>query len=321
MMFRMQNGRFRYRPTGQTAKARRAPRRGGDGRAAAAGAGRRPAEAGGERSRVPAIDGAVRVLRYLATRAEGGGVTEIGRACHLSKSSAHGIVKALEAHGFVVTVDPSKRYVLGAALVQLAEAARSQHTAVLLARPLLEEVARETRLACFLAVPYDATEFLVLEKAESSRAIKVTVSVGERFPLTAGALGKTYLAWLPEAEVREILRRVPLPRMTPRSIRSTPLYRAELERVRRRGFGTNYNEYYAGTNALAAPVFDPSGRVVLLLLTVGFAADLPAARMTTYGRLLRAAADRVTEALGGRPPKPQESGGGAEPQSSEKKSP
>lgn len=256
-----------------------------------------------ERSRVPAVDGAVRVLRYLATRAEGVGVTEIGRACRLSKSTAHGIVKALEAHGFVVTVDHSKRYVLGAGLVQLAEAARSQRTAVLLARPLLEEVARTTRLACFLAVPYSPTEFLVLEKAESSRALKVTVSVGERFPLTAGSLGKAYLAWLPEAEVREILRRVPLPRMTSRSIRLPRLYLAELGRVRRQGFGANYDEYYAGTHALAAPVFDPSGRVVLLLLTVGFAADLPASRMTPDGRLLRAAADRVTEALGGRPPK------------------
>lgn len=33
--------------------------------------------------------------------------------------------------------------------------------------------------------------------------------------------------------------------------------------------------------------------------TVGFAAELPAAKMTECGRLLRAAADRVTEALEG----------------------
>lgn len=54
---------------------------------------------------------------------------------------------------------------------------------------------------------------------------------------------------------------------------------------------------------MAAPVFDASGQVVLLLLTVGFAAELPAAKMTECGRLLCAAADRVTEALGGRPPR------------------
>lgn len=72
----------------------------------------------GERSRVPAIDAGVRVLRHLAGRAEGAGVSEISRECGLSKSTAHGIVK----------------------------------------------------------------ESLILEKAESSRGVRVTVSVGERFP-------------------------------------------------------------------------------------------------------------------------------------------
>lgn len=255
------------------------------------------------RTRVPAIDAAVRVLRYLATRADPAGVSEIGRACGLSKSTAHGIVKALQAHRFVAPVDGSKRYFLGAGLVELAEAVRSQENAAVVARSSLERLARRLRLACFLVVPYGATEFLILEKAESARAIKVTVSVGERFPLTAGSLGKAYLAWRSDDEVREILKMVPLPRQTTQAIRSPRAYLAELAKVRRQGFGESYQEYYAGNHALAAPVFDPRGRVVLLLLTVGFAADLPATRMKAYGRLLRAAADRVTAALGGRPPR------------------
>lgn len=249
---------------------------------------------------MPAIDAAVRVLQRLAGGGDGLGVSELARACGLSKSTAHGVVKALETHGLVVTVDGTKRYVLGPALVELAEAVRSQGQAVGLARPHLERLARRLRLACFLVVPYSGTEFLILEKAESTRAIKVTVSVGERFPLTAGSLGKAYLAWRPEAEVRRLLRRVPLP---PRTAQRTARgYLAELARVRRQGFGESYQEYYRGNHALAAPVFDRAGRVVLLLLTVGFAADLPAGRMRAYGRLLRAAADRVTTRLGGSPP-------------------
>jgi IclR family KDG regulon transcriptional repressor len=273
--------------------------RGGLGRVPGHGRWERPPE----RSRVPAIDAAVRVLRCLAGQPEGLGVSEISRECGLSKSTAHGIVKALEAHRFVVAVNHTKRYVLGAGLVQLAEAVRSERAAVLLAHPHLEAFARRTHLACFLAVPYGESEFLILEKAESSRGVRVTVSVGERFPLTAGSLGKAYLAWRPEPEVKEILRRVPLPRMTARSIRSAAGYLAELRKVRRQGFGINFDEYYPGNHAVAAPVFGSAGQVMLLLLTVGFGAELPALRMTECGRLLRAAADRVTEALGGRVPR------------------
>jgi DNA-binding IclR family transcriptional regulator len=256
---------------------------------------------------VPAIDAAARVLRYLAEQGDDAGVSDIGRACHLSKSSAHAIVKALELHGFVAVAPHAKRYTLGAGVVQLAEAFRHQRAAVQLARPALADVARRTRLACFLAVPYSVRDFLILEKAESAHAIKVTVAVGERFPLTAGALGKAYLAWLPEAQVRAILKMVPPARGIVRPLPATQTYLDELRRVRRQGFGANYGEYYAGTHALSAPVFDASGRVVLLLLTVGLADDLPAARMTEHGRLLRAAADRVTAAVGGHRPDGAES--------------
>lgn len=251
---------------------------------------------------VPAVASAVRVLRYLAVCVQGAGVSEIARGCDLSKSTAHGVVKTLEAHGLLVALDGTKRYVLGGALLELAEAVRRQRTIAQVALPCLEEVARRLRLACFLAVPYDARDFLIVEKAESAQEIKVTVSVGERFPLSAAALGKAYLAWRPASEVREILARVPLQRLTARSIKSVGAYLVELEKVRRQGFGESYEEHYVGNNALAAPVFDPSGRVVVVLLTVGFAADLPPVRMKAYGRVLRAAADRVTEMLGGRPP-------------------
>jgi DNA-binding IclR family transcriptional regulator len=272
----------------------------------------RDRRSGREGSRVPAIDAAARVLAHLAA-GEGAGVSDIGRACRLSKSSAHAIVKALEAARFLVALGDTKRYVLGAGLVELGEAAARQRTAVLVARPHLERVACRLRLACFLVVPYTASEFLLVEKAESSRAIKVTVSVGERFPLTAGSLGKAYLAWQPGEVVRGALRAAPLTGRAAQILRSRVAYLAELAAVRRQGFAESYEEYYAGNNALAAPVFDHNGRVVLLLLTVGFTAAMPATRMKRYGRLLRAAAERVTQALGGRRPgrpSPGEDGAG-----------
>ena len=238
-------------------------------------------------------------MSHLAEGEGRAGATS-ARACHLSKSSAHAIVKALEAARLLVALGDTKRYVLGAGVVELGEAAGRQRTAVLVARPHLEHVARRLRLACFLVVPYTASEFLLIEKAESSRAIKVTVSVGERSPLTAGSLGKAFLAWQPREIVREALRAAPLTGRAGEVLRSRVAYLAELATVRRQGFAESYEEYYAGNNALAAAVFDHSGRVVLLLLTVGFTAAMPATRMKRYGRLLRAAAERVTRALGGR---------------------
>ena len=260
----------------------------------------RDRRSGREGSRVPAIDAAARVLAHLAA-------SEGRRQRHRPGLSPQQVERPRHRQGagggpLSVAFGDTKRYVLGAGLVELGEAAARQRTAVLVARPHLEQVARRLRLACFLVVPYTASEFLLVEKAESSRAIKVTVAVGERFPLTAGSLGKAYLAWQPGEVVREALRAAPLTGRAGQLLRSRVAYLAELATVRRQGFAESYEEYYAGNNALAAPVFDHKGRVVLLLLTVGFTAAMPATRMKHYGRLLRAAAERVTRALGGPAP-------------------
>jgi len=257
-------------------------------------------------SHTPAVHAAIRILRGLRESPEPIGVSEVARLTGLNKSTVHGIMRTLVAEEFLTEVAHTKRYRLGAALVELAEAVRGPRAGVALARPYLDELARELNLACFLAVPYAEREFLLVERAESSHGIRVTVSVGERFPLTAGALGKAYLAWQPTPVVLDAIARLRLPTRTPTSIRRTSRYLEELAKVRAQGFGESYGEYQTDTNALAAPVFGASGNIALLLLTVGFPRELPLALMKRHGRRLREVADRVTRTLGGVQPARQE---------------
>ncbi len=255
---------------------------------------------------VPAVAAAARILRHIKDHPEGLGVTHVAQKAQLSKSTVHGIIKTLEAEGFLVEVADTRRYRLGGTLLELAEALRAGRPSLAVVRPYLDGLARELGLACFIAAPHSDSEFLILEKSESPSGIRVTVSVGERFPLTAGALGKAYLAWQPPARAREIIERVGLPVRTPASIRAMGPYLAQLDRVRAEGYAECYGEYDPRTHALAAPVFDAAGGVALLLLTVGFPTDLDERVMRRHGKTLRAVADRVTGALGGgaRPPEP-----------------
>jgi IclR family KDG regulon transcriptional repressor len=248
---------------------------------------------------VRAVAAAAKILRHIKDHPEGLGVTHVSRKSQLSKSTVHGIIKTLEGEGFLVEVDDTRRYRLGGALLELADALRAERPSLAVIRPHLDALAREIGLACFIAAPYSENEFLILEKSESARAIRVTVSVGERFPLTAGALGKAYLAWQPTDRALEIIERVGLPVRTRTSIRATAPYLAELDRVRAEGFAECHGEYDPRTHALAAPVFDAAGDAVLVLLTVGFPSDLDDHIMARHGKTLRAVADRVTHALGG----------------------
>ena len=250
----------------------------------------------------PAVLAAIRIMRLLRETGRPMGVTEIARTLDLNKSTAHGIVATLVGEHFLFELDDTRKYQLGAALMDLAEAARGPHA--LTARPFVDAYAAEGGLTGFLAIPYSKIEFLIIHRAEGSGSgFQLTLRVGERFPLTAGALGKAYLAWQPAHTILEIIARVGLAGRTAASITHTAAYLEELAAVRKSGYGESREEYHSGIKAIASPIFDDTGRVVLLVLAAGLSQDLPATNMKKQGLRLRGVAESVTKALGGAVPR------------------
>lgn len=90
---------------------------------------------------------------------------------------------------------------------------------------------------------------------------------------------------------------------TAHTITDPARFRAEIARIQREGYATSAEESTIGTNALAAPVFDGDGKILLVLSAVGFTGSLAPASMRTLGRALRDTADRITRTLGGIPPR------------------
>ena len=246
----------------------------------------------------PSVIAAIRIMRLLRETGRPLGVSDIARTLDLNKSTAHGIISTMVSEHFLAEVEDSRRYQLGASLVELAEAVRGPMFEV--ARPFIVAFSQEAGLASFLATPYSNSEFLILYRSEGSAAgFRLTLSVGERFPLTAGALGKAFLAWQPAHTALEIIRRIGLPGRTRTSITQCGEFLKELRAVRSRGYGESREEYHAGIKGLAAPVFDSAGKVVLLLTAAALSQDLSPAKMKSRGTRLSAVADDVTRALGG----------------------
>ena len=105
------------------------------------------------------------------------------------------------------------------------------------------------------------------------------------------------LAALPPAE-RKGLPRTRLTRHTERTITSAAALARELEDVARRGYATAYEELERGYVAVGAAVCDPEGRPQAALSVGGPTVRLPASRVPALGRQVRAAAQRISAALG-----------------------
>ena len=107
------------------------------------------------------------------------------------------------------------------------------------------------------------------------------------------------LAALPQAERKEVLGpRTRLARHTDRTITSTAALAREIAEVEHRGYATASEELERGYVAVGAAVCDHEGRPIAAVSVGGPTVRLPASRFPTLGRQVKAAAARISSALG-----------------------
>lgn len=249
--------------------------------------------------RVPALEQAIRILRYLGGRTHRPwGVSELSRALQVNKSTCFAILKTLEQHGLVVADRATKKYALGTALIELGGAAASQVGGAVVAKPFLQELSRDLRLTCLLGRRVQ-DRVIVIDRVEAEADFRVTVPIGQAFPLVEGALGKSLLAHVRETELERILRAT---QEGPKGGRGmdVAVLRRELLVIRRRGVAISFGEVQAGIHSVAAPIFDAHGEPALAVGVVGLASSLPPKVLAPCGRRVREEAVLITRALGGR---------------------
>jgi DNA-binding IclR family transcriptional regulator len=254
--------------------------------------------------RVPAVRNALAVLDFLREVGnEPRTVSEIARATDLNVSTCFNILKTLE-DGRVIAFDPAqKTYRLGLRLVELASVVdvRAQIT-----RQVMDEarrIAGAVGLGCFLMGLDDRAEaFVVFDKIESAKQIRVTIDHGARFPITGSLASKAWFAWAAPEEIARLMAEHQMTKHTDRSITDIAVFEAELARTRERGYSTSVGEYYPGHNAVAAPVFNADGSPAFLLVVVGAEAHLGAAELDRVGAEVVAGAERATKRIGGQHP-------------------
>jgi len=248
---------------------------------------------------VPAVETAIKLLNYLKADAQGQrSLAEVCDALDIPRSSGFNIMKTMEKYGFVRFDNDSKRYSLGWALVELGARASEQMSYVEVLRPYLRALGRATGLTCVLA-QRAGDNLIMLDKVESSNDIRVTATVGQLYPLAAGALGKVLMAYLDVEAIQSYVARRGLPRATQNAITDVGVFLEELVEVRRVGFAKSFEEYVRGVNVVASPIFDSAGRVELAVAALGLTSALPVEQVEEFGSKVLTVARQMTSALGG----------------------
>lgn len=229
------------------------------------------------------------------------GIADIADGLGMSRSTTHRYVITLVALGFLEQ-GASRKYRLGLRVTDLGMAALNSTGLREHARPFLEELRQRTSYTVNVAV-LDGSEVLYVDRARSFRRgqhkIDLNLRPGSRLPAYCTSLGKILLAYLPEAEQRDLLGELQLTRRGPNSVRSKKALRIELEQIREEGLAVNDEELADGLFSMAAPIRNESKEVVAAINMAVHSSMISLEELVdALGPHLVATADHISARLG-----------------------
>ncbi|MFE4862308.1 IclR family transcriptional regulator [Streptomyces sp. NPDC056670] len=202
---------------------------------------------------IQSLERAAAMLRLLAGGERRLGLSDVASSLGLAKGTAHGILRTLQAEGFVEQDPASGRYQLGAELLRLGNSYLDVHE--LRARALVwtDDLARSSGESVYVGVLHQQGVLIMhhVFRPDDSRQV---LEVGAMQPLHSTALGKVLSAYDPVAHTEAVDNAHEA--FTPGTVTSADGFEELLALTRARGWGSDVEETWVGVASVAAPIHD-----------------------------------------------------------------
>lgn len=250
---------------------------------------------------VQSVERAIMILKSFSADEPELGVGELSRRLDLAKSTVFRLLSTLEASGLITQNPETGRYRLGVELIGLANNVMACSNLRRVAQPYLSRLADTVQETVSLSI-LDRNEAVNVEQFVPPGRLVVRVGwVGRRMPVHAVSAGRAIIAFWPEEEVARLLDG-DLEQLTPHTITDLQAIRAELARVRERGYATAFEELEEGLNAMATPVRDHRADVIASISVSGPASRLTPERISQIAPDAIQTAEQISREIGYRSP-------------------
>ena len=203
-----------------------------------------------ERSPAPAVSRALRILTLLE-QAEGAALPlgDIARGIDAAKSSTFNLCQALEEGGMIARANGG--YQLGRRTVELGGAYIAQFNQMREFYRFCEEADLLRHEVVQIAMLH-GTEAVYLARHEGRAPMRLTASIGSRFPAAPTAVGNALLTTLTDSEIAARFSGPQhFPQLTERSVRTVPALLTKIRAARERGYAVDDNEVHPGIFGVA----------------------------------------------------------------------
>ena len=256
-----------------------------------------PAPSGG----VQSVRRSAALLRALSrTPTAGARLTDLAEALALDRTTVHRLLQTLSDEGLVEQDQTSKRYHLGLDFFALAAAASNRYDIQEVAATAVVKLAETLGDTVFFSLRSHYDSICVEANKGTFPVRMLTMDIGARTPLGAGATGIAFIAPLPDDEVQEVLHHNAA-RLQKYGGHAPERVLAAIQRFREVGFAFDDGRGTNGVHAIAVPLPDRRGRP-LTVLTVAASADrMPLHRRSTIAAAIQAESARIADAMWRKP--------------------
>ena len=196
------------------------------------------------------------------------GEGEVARETTLSPSTVGRIMAYMKEMGILNQDTENHLYMMGSKVLAWAGIYMVTSDVRTIALPVMVRLQEQTRETISLYI-LEGSERVCVERLESPETVRIVARVGRRIPLYAGSAGKVFLAFMPENRREMILRDIDLVPMTVRTITDVDALRANLSKVRERGYAVSRGEWIIDASGTAAPIFDQRGQITAAISISG----------------------------------------------------
>jgi DNA-binding IclR family transcriptional regulator len=221
------------------------------------------------------VERAVRILGFFSTEEPELTLAELTARLGASKATTHRYTLALRRVGLLRFDAAAGVYSLGPRVVELAATALAGLRIIKVAGPTMEQLVATVNETVVLSIWDGESPVVVRVEDNTDRLVRIIVRTGARLPPATSAQGKIFLAFSGEASLLDA---------------------AERASILKHRVAVN-SQVVEGIRAIATPIFQGE-EIAAAMAVVGTIASVPQDPAGKVARDLRAAAERLSAALG-----------------------
>jgi DNA-binding IclR family transcriptional regulator len=209
---------------------------------------------------VKSVSHVVGAIEYLQAH-PGARLVEIAERVGIHKSNASRLLKSLQWHGWVARDTTGLTYRIGARLVSIGQVTMNQFALADQLIPMMQLLRNASGETVHVAV-FDDGDMLHVRRIESLQVIRVACPLGTRDKLHCTALGKAFLAALPDTEMKRVMNNIDFEKRTPNTITDREAFLVEMRKTRARVYSIDDEEGRLGVRCLGMPLVQRNSHAV-----------------------------------------------------------